>query len=129
MNAKTRTFLEQVASGKMDNLRMKLYFLVEQRPNLNAKSYATLLEIKYATAVGRLSELNDMGVITQDDNGRYSVTPPHLIEAVARQRAEAKYLRWQREGVDNGWFYDSTKSAEKALNEMFGDIEGQLKMF
>ena len=101
-------FLRQIESGKRTTDAMRLYNIITHwhisRGYCSLENLTNYLQIKHQTATARLSELCDMGVIYEDDNGYFHITPPDKIAQYAAMREDARYKKWRKLGEKNGWF-------------------------
>ena len=62
------------------------------------------LRLHHGTSTARLSELCDMGVIYEDNNGYFHITPSDKVGEYAAMRDDARYKKWKKLGEKNGWF-------------------------
>lgn len=97
-------FLHQIESGKRTTDATKVYRLIVYWPDCNLKSIRSILNLSHGTSTARLSELCDMGVIYEDDNGYFHITPSDKVGEYAARREDARYKKWRKLGDKNGWF-------------------------
>lgn len=102
-------FLHQIESGKRTTDAMRVYIHIKNytKTHCNPPRYLSItrhLNMHHGTSTARLSELCDMGVIYEDDNGYFHITPPEKIGEYAAMREDARYKKWKRLGEKNGWF-------------------------
>ena len=101
-------FLHQVESGKRTTDAQIIYnwilerSWIEDAPNL--KELQRCLKYSHGTSTARLSELCDMGVIYEDNNGYFHITPSDKVGEYAAMRDDARYKKWKKLGDKNGWF-------------------------
>jgi len=94
---------EQIESGKIETDKVKVYAaLQDKRMNLDEARQNTGLAIQ--TLTGRLSELMDVGVVAQDEDGRFYTTLAEFHEFHATQRRKARFTRWVKRGEEEGFF-------------------------
>lgn len=96
-------FLELIRTGEHTNKRHDLFvFLSGKRMTL--QDLRASAGMPHQTLTSALSDLQDMGLVTQDDKGMFHHTPKEEIKFKAMMREQARYLRWVKKGHDNGWF-------------------------
>lgn len=64
------------------------------------------------TASARVSELQDDGLIFQDSNDLFRVSPASLVESYKDERNNGRFERWKALGKKEGWF-NKCKCGEK----------------
>lgn len=100
-------FLHQIESGKRTTDAMRVYKHINDVIRVTPPTYKTMmirLNMTHGTITARLSELCDMGVIFEDHNGYFHITPPDKIAQYAAMREDARYKKWRKLGDKNGWF-------------------------
>ena len=102
-------FLEQIRSGKRKTVSQLLYSFIDYYVNthnekIDLPEMLNSCEYPHQTVTARLSELCDMGVIYEDDNGYFNITPEDKILQYAAKRDDEKYRKWKKLGEKNGWF-------------------------
>lgn len=101
-------FLHQIESGKRTTDAMRVYGFIKSWEqtghdcSLNKVQY--FLKLSHGTSTARLSELCDLGVIYEDNNGYFHITPQDKIAQYAAMREDARYKKWKKLGEKNGWF-------------------------
>jgi predicted transcriptional regulator len=100
----------QIFSGAKKRTIDLLLQLFKQRPH----SLTTLnkeTNIAIATLSGRISELYDLGLITETNKRTDKkhtlfsyVSESHLQKQIAYQRQEEKYQKWLKKGLEMDWF-------------------------
>lgn len=107
-NKSAEAFLHQIESGKRATYAGMLYTCIMHwhisRGYCSLEGLGNYLQLKHQTASARLSELCDMGVIFEDHNGYFHITPPDKIAQYAAMREDARYKKWRKLGDKNGWF-------------------------
>lgn len=94
---------QQVESGKYLSDQARVFASVtEARASL--KELVTKMGMKVQTVSARLSELQDQGVIAQDNDGRFYATLPEYHDYHATQRRKKRFTNWVRKGEDEGFF-------------------------
>lgn len=107
-NKSAEAFLHQIESGKRTTDAMRVYMCLLMNGLNNQKStlkaIQSQLSLSHGTSTARLSELCDMGVIYEDDNGYFHITPSDRVGEYAARREDARYKKWKKLGEKNGWF-------------------------
>ena len=92
----------------------------------NLREVAQMLSMPLQTASARLSELHDSGLIHQQDDTKYLLTPFIKISSVKYKRDRKRFDKWKKLGEDRGYFsmaqadlmdeyYDKVKEANFIL--------------
>lgn len=107
-------FLHQIESGKRTTDAMRVYELISNYElisrdthgncGISFKDIKRKLFLTHPTASARLSELCDLGVIYEDNNGYFHITPSDKVGEYAARREDARYRKWKKLGEKNGWF-------------------------
>lgn len=106
-NQSAAAFLQQIESGKRTTDAIRVYAYIAASPEWGKSTYPNItkdLHMHHGTSTARLSELCDMGVIYEDDNGYFHITPQDKIAQYAAIRDDARYKKWKKLGEKNGWF-------------------------
>lgn len=107
-NKSAEAFLHQIESGKRTTDAMRVYMCLLMNSLSNQKTtlkdVQRQLSLSHGTSTARLSELCDMGVIYEDNNGYFHITPSDKVGEYAARRHDARYRKWKKLGEKNGWF-------------------------
>lgn len=96
-------FLELIRTGEHTNKRHDLFvFLSGKRMTLQDLRASS--GMPHQTLTSALSDLQDMGLVMQNDEGLFYHTPKEERKFQAMLREQAKYNRWLKKGHENGWF-------------------------
>lgn len=116
MSSKSReTFLKQLQDGSYESKQKEVYEHVWEHGPVTLENMRTAMGMAHQTLTSRLSALQDMGVIYQDDEtGAFETAPIHQYAQLAQERKQLRYDRWKRRGEDEGFFemWSSNRAAE-----------------
>ena len=96
-------FLELVRSGERDTKARQVYMHLSGR-RMTTQELRDELNMPHQTLAARVSELMDLGIVKQDDDGRFSHAQPSEYTFNAMLREQERYLKWAKLGHENGWF-------------------------
>jgi len=115
MQAKIEALMQQVASGRIKTLQGRLLAMIQIKPR-TVEELRDHYGIAHQTVTARLSELEDLGLITKARRvAGESYSSYHFVEDMAeqvrlRRRKEAeRRQRWVDLGVRNGWIKSSNQ--------------------
>lgn len=84
----------QLSSGKLQGDKMRIMKLFERKDRINLRYISIVLDMPYQTASGRLSDLNDMGLIEVDNKMKYTRDSFYKLsenpELIKKQREDQK---------------------------------------
>ena len=86
-------FLELVRTGERDTKARQVYMHLSGR-RMTTQELRNELSMPHQTLAARVSELMDLGVVKQDDNGRFYHAQPGEYEFNAMLREQDRYLKW-----------------------------------
>lgn len=95
--------MELVRSGERDTKARRVYMHLSGR-RMTTQELRDELKMPHQTLAARVSELMDLGIVKQDDDGRFYHAQPNEYEFNAMLREQERYLKWSRLGHENGWF-------------------------
>ena len=95
--------MHQIRSGEAKTKTHKVYMHLSGRA-CKLQTLRNELRMPHQTLTSALSRLQDMGLVKQDDSGRFSHVPKEDREYHAMLRDQERYNRWVKKGHDNGWF-------------------------
>lgn len=98
-----KAFLENIRTGQLKSKQDKIFVYLSGK-RLTLQQMREELTYPHQTLTSALSRLMDMGVISQDDDGRFYHTMPNEIEVQSMLRQQERYNRWVKTGHENGWF-------------------------
>ena len=88
----------------------------------NLREVSESLSMPLQTASARLSELHDAGLIHQQDDTKYLLTPFIKIASVKYNRDRKRFEKWKKLGEDRGYF--SMAQAE-LMDEYYDKVKEQ----
>lgn len=97
------TFLERVRSGEHLTKRHQLYIFLSGK-RMTLQDLRASAGMPHQTLTSALSDLQDLGLVTQNDAGLFYHTPKEERQFQALMREQKRYNRWLQKGIDNGWF-------------------------
>ena len=98
-----KAFLENIRTGQLKTKQDKIFVYLSGK-RITLQELREELTYPHQTLTSALSRLMDMGVVSQDDDGRFYHTMPNEIEVQAMLRQQERYNRWVKTGHENGWF-------------------------
>lgn len=98
-----KAFLENIRTGQLKTKQDKIFVYLSGK-RLTLQQMREELTYPHQTLTSALSRLMDMGVVSQDDDGRFYHTMPNEIEVQSMLRQQERYNRWVKTGHENGWF-------------------------
>ena len=98
------TFFEQLRNGAYESKQKQVYEHVWEHGPVTLANMRAAMGMAHQTLTSRLSALQDLGVIYQDDDGRFDTVPEIHYERHAAQRKELRYQRWKKRGEDEDFF-------------------------
>jgi len=98
------TFLEQLKNGAYESKQKQVYEHVWEHGPVTLNNIRSAMDMPHQTLTSRLSSLQDLGVIFQDDEGRFDTAPSKHYEWYAKDRKKQRYERWKKRGEDEDFF-------------------------
>ncbi|KKQ95354.1 MAG: hypothetical protein UT21_C0006G0026 [Candidatus Woesebacteria bacterium GW2011_GWA1_39_11b] len=109
MKAKTKTYLEQIKSGKLKSYTARILNFIITHPGTNIAEMKNMLDIRHQTLTPCLNGLMDDGVVAGSGQikieGSYC-SKLHYVEDessrvyIAKKRRNDKFLLWLNRGLD-----------------------------
>lgn len=96
-------FLELIRTGEHTNKRQMLFVFMGGK-GWTLDELRSAIKMPHQTLTSALSDLQDMGLVMQNDNGQFMHTPEKERKFQALMREQARYNRWVKKGHENGWF-------------------------
>lgn len=103
-NASYKTFLHQLATGKIDTDKTRLYNYILKFPKLTLNEIRINLNMKHQTISARLSDLLDMGVVfisgTKERKNSERLTLDSILEIEENEsKIQANFEKRQKQKV------------------------------
>ena len=95
--------MHQIRSGEAKTKTHKVYMHLSGRA-CKLQTLRNELKMPHQTLTSALSRLQDMGMVKQQEDGRFTHVAPADREYHAMLREQHRYNRWLKKGIDNGWF-------------------------
>jgi hypothetical protein len=99
------SYMEVITSGQQMKQRERVLHRIHNGSRTLVQIQQSITGIKMSSCSGRVSELLDLGLIEEKGAGQFwPVMDPQRAKILSKQRSDARYSKWLKQGDENGYF-------------------------